>query len=714
MNKKIKINWITVICALAVMAAAVAVRLPAVRLSGLSGEMRDAYLTEEGLPYLTDPDSYYHTRITDNRITYGSLSSSRTESGILWDTQSNYPEGRSADYQPGIVRVTEAVWKIARTLFRSDDLYAAEYWLPAIMAAFAALAAFLLGMRISGTAGGFTAGILVSCASAFVARALPGRFDTDMFTAVMDVLLILFLTEALHAGTIRRQLVMAAGFALTVVAYCWCWSVYAFMFSALTLAGGAVFLPAAAAASWKENRGKEDRNRISCGSEIRAWLFCAGITTLMILLVNGSSFFRQFIQRFQWAGTMKTSGTFPNLLSSVTELGRPAFLPSDPLEWFAAYIPGKTLTILNGIGGAAVMILCLGGIVMLILRTFSLSDGAEGKTAVENRKSLLYLCVLGVWLIGGLYASMQGVRFVEHLAVPAGILAGVCVGWAVPGKTSRRPVSEIGKGIVTMLVCAAAAVLPVTGAVQICAQNRPSVSDALADGMTWIKDSAEDPDAVIASWWDLGYFYEYASGHPAFWDGGSQSGMRAILIAKALTAHDRQLSARILKMMAAYGNEPVEKLITHFEEKKAFEILWKTLPMERQETAEYLHLQCGLQKEEAVKTAELLHPEEEKEIYLVISGDMLYKLGWIEYFAGWDFSGSQPAPRATAYSVMPDGSEDMNSENEKARTFFEDRAEETIWKLFFYADGDDSFEPVLEASDGISQIQVWRVEQNVE
>ena len=327
----------------------------------------------------------------------------------------------------------------------------------------------------------------------------------------------------------------------------------------------------------------------------------------------------------------------------------------------------------------------------------------------DMQNGLLYVCVLGTWLVGSMYASLQGIRFVQHLAVPVGVLAGVCVGYAASGIMALKRGAYFLKGILVLLICAAVTAIPVWGSAQICRLNQPSVSDALAEGMEWIRDNAEDPEAVIASWWDLCYYYEYASGHPAFWDGGSQSGIRAILIAKALTARDPMLSARILQMMAVYGDTPAAELAEVLGQKRAFEALWETLPLEKQETESCLQNRYGISGEEAVRFAELIHPAKTREVYLVLSGDMLYKLGWIEYYADWNFEDGGKKPAATVYSVMPDGSENMESETEKARTFFADRAKETIWRLFFAADGGDAFAPAFETSDGVSQIQVWKV-----
>ena len=723
-EKRKQSKWIPILCVLAVMAAAVLVRLPAARLSGLSGETRDAYMSEEGLPYLTDPDSYYHARIVENDLTYGSLSASRAEDGRLWDTQSRYPEGRSAEYQKGIVYAAEAVWKVSR-LF-GGTVYSASFWLPAVMGALAAAAAFLLGYRISGTAGGLTAGILVSCASAFVARVLPGRFDTDMFSAVMDVLLILLLTEAMLADTIRKRVAAAAGFAITAVLYSWCWSVYALMFTVLTAAGGALYviirtIVLLCGRRKAQKAGETDeaviysspRASLRERKDLQAWILSAGLMTVLLFASNGISFIRQFLRSLSWAGSMTESGALPNLLASVTELNRPVIFPADIKEWFVAYVPGKTLSVLNGIGGAAVAILCLGGIVILIVRMCR-QNKPEAESCEENNRECkehlhMYFCVLIMWLAGAWIASMQGIRFVQHLAVPAGILAGVCVGYAAGGILSVKKVPGGLKIAAVLVICAAAVSIPVMGSAEICRRNRPSVSDALAEGMDWIRDNAEDKDAVIASWWDLGYFYEYASGHPAFWDGGSQGGTRAILIAKALTSRDPVLSGRILQMMASYGDRPAEDLAEILGEKNAFAALWGTLMMPKQEAARMLQSRYGIPAEKAAGLAEMIRPEQTKEVYLVLSGDMLYKLGWIEYYADWDFESGGRTPAATVYSVMPDGSENMDSETEKARAFFADRAKETIWRLFFKADGGDVFAPAFETSDGVSQIQIWKV-----
>ena len=50
------------------------------------------------------------------------------------------------------------------------------------------------------------------------------RYDTDMFVVLMDVLLILFLTESLRAKNRGKRIGFAAAFVLAVWVYSQCWN----------------------------------------------------------------------------------------------------------------------------------------------------------------------------------------------------------------------------------------------------------------------------------------------------------------------------------------------------------------------------------------------------------------------------------------------------------------------------------------------------------
>lgn len=84
-----------------------------------------------------------------------------------------------------------------------------------IMIAMAAAAVYIVGWRISGRFGGLASGLLTACAPVYVSRTCYGRFDTDMFVVLMELLLIFFVTKTLRASFGRSRILPAAGFVLT-------------------------------------------------------------------------------------------------------------------------------------------------------------------------------------------------------------------------------------------------------------------------------------------------------------------------------------------------------------------------------------------------------------------------------------------------------------------------------------------------------------------
>jgi asparagine N-glycosylation enzyme membrane subunit Stt3 len=212
----------------------------------------------------------------------------------------------------------------------------------------------------------------------------------------------------------------------------------------------------------------------------------------------------------------------------------------------------------------------------------------------------LYFCVLGVLFVGCFFAMSKGVRFIEHFAVPVGILAGAAAGWFASNIGRQQWGSACIAPIFIAVLCAAAVAPSVVGSAQISAAMRPSATDASAQGMAWIRDNAKDPQAVIFSWWDNGYFYEAVSGHPCLWDGGiASSPVRAILVSKALTAHDPELSRRILLMLSGSGNAGAEYLLERTDAETAFDTVWDALLLDRPEAEELIAARCGMDRAEA-------------------------------------------------------------------------------------------------------------------
>ena len=359
------------------------------------------------------------------------------------------------------------------------------------------------------------------------------------------------------------------------------------------------------------------------------------------------------------------------------------------------------MTVTGGLGGILVPAMAAAFLLHLLLRKRG-KAGMPGRPDTDRvSRAVIYVPSMALWLATCFYMITYGERFIEHAAAPAGILAGCMAGtWLAV----LAPVSAL-----MALFC-------VLGAFGVSRDLRPVASDATEKAMLQLAKEAETEDAVIASWWDMGYYYAYTSGHPVLWDGGSQDSLRALLVARALVTEDLAESSAIFRMLAGTGNQAALKLAEKLGMQEGLQALWALAPLGPEEAETALEGQYGFDGEEAETIGRLIHPPKGRETYLVISGRMLEVLGWIEYYAGWDFTGKAQIPVSVAYNILPDGTDNMGTEDPAGRTFFDHRKRETVWRLFFgrdaVCDGTALFDEVCRYVDETDQVQVWKIRQS--
>ena len=682
----------TILCVLLVLAVPVLVRTPTAVYPNMTEDERTAFTNEEGRYYMTDPDSYYHVRITDNHLKTGSIGDSYEEDGTPHDSRSFWPEGRSADYTTGIVLLTEAVWKPLNAVF-GTSLYDVEYALAAFMSGLAGLAAFLLVRRMSNTAGGLAGGLLVSCAPAFVLRTAFSRYDTDMFAVLMDLLLILFLTEALRAKSRGKRIGFAGGFVLSAWLYAFCWTPTAVaLITGFTLFGGLVY------AVWN-GAGKQ--------SGILTVIGCGAAALAGLVIFHGMKVISDILAYIPLTAATRTEGgTLPSVFMLINELSVPPLIPGSFGQWFYDPQPGREISIMTGLGGAAAVLLTLAGIIWLALKCFKRFRKGN-RFPLEIPESREYLGVLLVCLGSWVFLLRYGFRFIEHLAAVTGVFGGAAIGWT--GALARGRKGKTGwipAGICAVL-CAVTVAPAAATSMGIISRTCPAVSRVSDKAMAWVREKAEDPDAVIASWWDYGYYYEAASGHPCLWDGGSMDPTRAILFSKAMVTHNPVLSRRILQMLSTTGNRAAEYLMERTDAETAFDLIWETLPMEKKEAIRQLRIRSGMTAEEAAEAEALLHPEKTKETYLIITDTMMQEIAWFEYYTFWDFTGETPIPLATTLRYTPGGYPYDSPEGQKYMEQI--RYGETLWRLYMEEEEIDGFNLVFAGDDGTETLWMWKL-----
>lgn len=701
------------LCALVALSLAVAVRAPAVLLMGVSDEQLDAYVDANGDAYLQSMDSYYHLRIAGNLVDHGTLGDAGTDR----DMASFWPEGREVDDQPGIAYLAAAAHRAASAV-APVDLRDVAVLVSLVLAALAALAAFGFACRMSNAFGGSVAGVLVACSTAFVGRSQWGSFDSDVCVCLFSVLCIWLFCEAVRARTWPGRVAGMAGFAAATGAFSVCWISYALVFPAIAVAGFALYLVVLLVARRPAETVADGGRAFRRGPALLTAVLGAAFAAAAVIGLRGTAFVSDLVDKVLGTAALTDSGELPNLYESVTELSGSVWLYDGPGNLLAAYVPGEKVSVLGGVGGIAAAVLALAGLLWLAGRC--LGSGAPlrgtGPASQRRRWQVLCLCVLVVWLAVCLYAVSLGSRFIELLAAPAGILSGACAGWltALAGGSGRRDGSvsmanRAARALLALVIVAVACGPALYGSARLSKALRPSETDAAAQGMQWVRDHAESDEACIASWWDEGFFFEWESGHPALWDGGSQYGRRAVLVGRALATDDPRLSRALLVMLATSGDAPSESLTDALGVEEGFSTLFEILVLPADEARAVLVGEHGLDAVLADEVVSQTHPAEPAEVHVVLTDRTMRIMGWVERYGLWSFGEPGERPSAVAYDTSYDGAYELDSDDPAARAYFEQRSHEVMWRLFFDGDGAGCFEREFAADDGVHSVQVWRV-----
>lgn len=318
----------------------------------------------------------------------------------------------------------------------------------------------------------------------------------------------------------------------------------------------------------------------------------------------------------------------------------------------------------------------------------------NSKSEIEStrRITLMYTTLFVVWTLTCIVAVSRGSRFITTLVLPFGIMAGIFVGYAVDyiKKTNISdkwlmavivigsflggyPICTINRfaGIVVMalfiiggyisifglnkkntatsnsipvkkwiavaLVVIALVSPTICGAYTTANNVVPGTNDAMWDSMEWINQNTPN-NTVITSWWDFGYLFEVAADRQVTFDGGTQSGERAMWLGKAMTTDNLELSAGIFRMLDTTGDRAVDQLSNYTHDNgKTVDILCDILPMKSDDAKNTLVNQYHLTSAQADSVIQYTHPENPRPVIFVASSDMLQKAGWWSYFGAWDF-----------------------------------------------------------------------------
>ncbi len=250
-----------------------------------------------------------------------------------------------------------------------------------------------------------------------------------------------------------------------------------------------------------------------------------------------------------------------------------------------------------------------------------------------------YGILLFVWLIGCIYASTKGVRFIMILMPAFAVALGI--GIAFVYKLWLEVISEklkIKQLYVRITLIAAIVVLfyiPVGVGYTTGSQQMPLINDQWYNALKKINTEAS-PDAIVNSWWDFGHWFKAITDRAVTFDGGCQDTPQAHWIGRVLLTDDEQEAVAILRMLDCGGSTATDILQNTTNDPYTAVKLTKEIIMQSKEEAIATLEEHNISAEVAEEVVQYTHCEP-PENYFITSQDMVGKAAVWGHFGSWNF-----------------------------------------------------------------------------
>ena len=596
---------------------------------------------EEDAMFLTEMDSYYHLRMTEDIIDHGHPGESVVD-GKNWDDYSYAPAGRSADdYTPFMANVAAFAYRLFGGIF-GISLYKIIYYLGAFLSALVVIPVFVLAKRLGGSIAGVVAAVISAVNYGYFIHTVPGFYDTDMvisfascFMLMFGVLFIESFDKKEKAGNDKldnpgmhraKQIALGVLFALSIYILRQTWIVYSLyvgIFGAALVIYMILTFATKNEAAGESMKTLPNEAKADAGKKVLPLLATAVGTALFVIMID-PGIFKSVIS---YAGSVfagSSKSLFPDAYVSVSEMRKPSFLAGGFSGLFQMKVLSESnVGIINAVGGLLPFAAAVFVWVMLII-------------AVIKKKGRFQYFVMLVWLPVTMVLAVRGWRFMVLLAVPVSILAGIFAGGLFDLMESKKLMDR--KIYIAMVM--ALLLFPATyGTYRSLGDAGPAVNNGLNDTVKYIRDNTPD-DTIIASWWDYGYYYEQKAKRRTLFDGGSQDGMRVFWVGRALATTDEELSVNILRMLAGSGDTATERMFEVYgENNDTLNLMLEALAAGKDKAGEVLAAAAGSGQTASGSTGELiqlLFPDVTSPVLCLITPDMSGICGWFNNFGFWN------------------------------------------------------------------------------
>ena len=614
---------IDVLLVLLIIVFSIAIRLPSLHIEAVpDASDRLNFMTAEGLPYLSEMDSYHYAKIA------------RSISEEMPADLTSYP---------GLPLLGYVIWKVV-SLFCTVSLYSILVYISPFIASLAAIPAYVFVRRRTGRLGAFTAGMMAALTASFLIKTGFAFFDTDALLCLLPLAMICCFIESVENSSLIRSCAwgLLSAFSFTYLTVTWTgFKIYFYLAIGIWII--LLFL---------RLFSKSDKTK-------RTFLTGTVLIAVFVLITYSIHGLRSldisgYLHKYATDDVVDLSTGFPASNIFIEEL-------SDMPLIAKGIFDVTQYGIINRLGGIIIVSVSFISIIVMICKAVKIlislpgrsqnsdadSTVAEKDSYDENINIIITTAAFALWAVGGAVMPAFGARFIELTAIPFSIIVGLGIGYF--GVAFKR----IGLGFSSWVLVLAILIPPCVGAYHLASSQLSPIDDTLQEACEYI-DEHSAKDSVVASWWDFGYYYEYETRRIALANGGTFDGRTYYWLAKALTTDDEGLSAGIFRMMASCGMHASQSAdVIAGDSKEGSILIERLLKMKPDEGRQYLmdtYADADIGK--LNELADMMYPDYVPEIAVIITQDMFKKIGAISYYGLWDFSGNDLSTSRASENMM--------------------------------------------------------------
>lgn len=615
-----KKRWLDVLLIFVAMAIGVGIRLPALFMPMVPENERSEFLTEENEPYLYEMDSYYFAQKTKCLVEHCEI----------------------VDKRDMLLPIIGAFLYWIANIFINVSVEQIVIFSGPVVFALSCIPIYLFVKRKTNRFGGFFAGVLINITPSLLASTNFCMFDTDILLTVLPASLFLSLISMFDNNQWKKKIFYSILSLVFFIMLIFAWHSASVYFYLLLFFFVAILV-------WRLCECKFGINELCKNKENILCIVLALCFIGSYLVLNQLDFVGSNVKKVVSASTRV--GGYPDSSLFISEFQKVPLLSN---KYIGAAFNVNAYGSINRLGGIAfftlaviVFLVILFGLFVCFRNVCLCKNGRAGKF-YKVFKNYIPLCILLIiWFLGGFYALSKGIRMVKIMAIPTILLAGFGFGWLYNVIVKSERILKI-----FYLLFAISLILPSFGSVANAWDFVPGTNDSASEIIDYIIGNIGE-DYTIATWCDLGYFYEY-KGLNVIFDGGTHN--YVYWVGNALLTENSELAAGIFRMLI--GEDGVGTMDGPDKAQEMFDgdlamssdFLKEILVLNRDEAEERMKDDYDFSDEDIEELLNYTHPEAGRRIAFVITEDMLAKIEAISYYGLYDIKAGEKKEEIQDYS----------------------------------------------------------------